>query len=76
VLASLDGVALDSVGLDLMNAQSKNNSFTDAKGNNIARILIRENATTICNDMAEPEKAPIEGGVYAGRQADHEPGHA
>jgi hypothetical protein len=58
MLASLDGVALDSVGLDLMNSQSKGNSFTDAKGNNIARILIRENADDYLHDMAEPEKAP------------------
>jgi hypothetical protein len=58
VLASLDGVALDSVGLDLMNSQSKNNSFTDAQGNAISRILIRENADDYLHDMAEPEKAP------------------
>ena len=58
VLASLDGVALDSVGLDLMNAQSKNNSFTDAQGHVISRILIRESADDYLHDMAEPEKAP------------------
>jgi uncharacterized protein (DUF362 family) len=58
VLASLDGVALDSVGLDLMNSQSKNNSFTDAQGNVLSRILIRENADDYLHDEAEPEKAP------------------
>jgi uncharacterized protein (DUF362 family) len=63
VLASLDGVALDSVGLDIMNSQSKNNTFTDAKGNVIPRILIRENADDYLHDMAEPDKAPS-GVVY------------
>ena len=63
VLASLDGVALDSVGLDIMNSQSKNNTFTDAKGNVISRILIRENADDYLHDMAEPDKAPS-GVVY------------
>jgi uncharacterized protein (DUF362 family) len=40
VLASLDGVALDSVGLDILYSQTKNNEDQ----NHHARILIRENA--------------------------------
>jgi hypothetical protein len=58
MLASLDGVALDSVGLDIMNAQSKNNAFTNASGTSISRILIRENADDYLHDMAEPQNAP------------------
>jgi len=57
MLASLDGVAIDSVGLDIMYSQSKNNSFTNDKGQVISRIMIRENADDYLHDMAEPEKA-------------------
>ncbi len=55
VLASLDGVAIDSVGLDIMNSQSKNNLLPNST---ISRILIRENADDYLHDMAVPEKAP------------------
>jgi hypothetical protein len=54
VLASMDGVALDSVGLDLMYAQTKNNS--DEQGR--PRILIRENADDYLFEMAEPGNPP------------------
>ena len=42
-LGSLDGVALDSVGLDILYSQTKNNE--DEHGHK--RIMIRENATII-----------------------------
>jgi len=48
VLASLDGVALDSVGLDLLLAQTKNND--DENGQ--PRILIRANADDYLFEMA------------------------
>ena len=64
VLASLDGVALDSVGLDLLFAQTKNNNDT----NGHPRILIRANADNYLFEMAEADHAPS-GTVYqqAGR---------
>jgi hypothetical protein len=40
VLASMDGVALDCVGLDILNSQTKNN--IDSNGH--SRILLRNNA--------------------------------
>jgi len=48
ILASLDGVALDSVGLDILLAQTKNN--LDA--NNHPRIMIRENADDYLQEEA------------------------
>lgn len=59
VLASLDGVALDSVGLDILFAQTKNNN--DAQGR--PRVLIRANADNYLFEMAEAEHAPS-GTVY------------
>ncbi len=59
VLASLDGVALDSVGLDLLLAQTKNND--DADGH--PRILIRINADDHLFEMAEADHPPS-GTVY------------
>ena len=59
MLASLDGVALDSVGLDLIFAQTKNN--TDTNGH--PRILIRENADDYLFEMAQAEHPPS-GTVY------------
>ena len=65
LLASFDGVALDSVGLDLLLAQTKNND--DAEGR--PRILIRKNADDHLFEMAQADKAPS-GTVYtqAGKQ--------
>jgi len=59
LLASLDGVALDSVGLDLIFAQTKNN--TDTNGH--PRILIRANADDYLFEMAQAEHPPS-GTVY------------
>ena len=54
MLASFDGVALDSVGLDLIFAQTKNNN--DGEGH--PRILIRVNAADYLREMATPDHAP------------------
>lgn len=54
-LASMDEVAIQSVGLDIMYAQSKNN--TEPTYHNVPRIMVRENADDILRQMAEPEKA-------------------
>lgn len=59
VLASMDGVALDSVGLDLLLAQTKNNTGPDGH----PRILIRCNADDYLFEMAEAEHPPS-GTVY------------
>jgi hypothetical protein len=59
VLASMDGVALDSVGLDLLFAQTKNNN--DELGR--PRILIRANADDYLFEMAQPGNSPS-GTVY------------
>jgi len=56
VLASLDEVAIESVGLDIMYAQSKNN--TEPSYHNVPRILVRDNADDFMNEMAMPENAP------------------
>jgi uncharacterized protein (DUF362 family) len=54
VLASLDGVALDSVGLDILFAQTKNNIDT----NGHPRILIRANADDYLFEMAQADHPP------------------
>ncbi|MEI8288587.1 MAG: DUF362 domain-containing protein [Verrucomicrobiota bacterium] len=59
LLASLDGVALDSVGLDLIFAQTKNNNDT----NGHPRILIRATADDYLCEMAQAEHPPS-GAVY------------
>jgi len=59
VLASMDGVALDSVGLDILFAQTKNNN--DEQGR--PRILIRANADDYLFEMAQPDHAPS-GTIY------------
>jgi hypothetical protein len=59
VLASMDGVALDSVGLDLLLAQTKNNNDKDGH----PRILIRCNADDYLFEMAEADHPPS-GTVY------------
>jgi len=56
VLASFDGVAIQSVGLDLVYAQSKNNN--EATYHQVPRILVRENADDFLREMAIPENAP------------------
>jgi uncharacterized protein (DUF362 family) len=56
VLASLDGVALDSVGLDILYAQTKNN--VDSTHGGVSRILIRENADDYLHEMAQADKPP------------------
>lgn len=56
VLASFDGVAIQSVGLDLMYAQSKNNNETSY--HNVPRILVRDNADDFLREMATPQNAP------------------
>jgi hypothetical protein len=56
VLVSLDGVAIQSVGLDVMYAQSKNNE--EKSYHHVPRILLRENADDFLREMAMPEKAP------------------
>ena len=56
ILASLDGVALDSVGLDILYSQTKNN--IDIENQNRPWILIRENADDYLHEMATPEIAP------------------
>jgi hypothetical protein len=54
LLASMDGVALDSVGLDILYSQTKNNE--DDHGH--PRIMIRENADDYLQEMASPEDPP------------------
>jgi hypothetical protein len=56
VLASLDGVALDSVGLDILYSQSRNNN--DPNDQNRPRILIRENADDYLREMALADNPP------------------
>lgn len=56
VLSSFDGVAIQSVGLDIMYAQSKNNIETSYY--NVPRILVRENADDFLREMATPQNAP------------------
>jgi uncharacterized protein (DUF362 family) len=54
LLASMDGVALDSVGLDILYSQTKNNE--DEQGH--PRIMIRENADDYLQEMALPDRSP------------------
>jgi len=56
LLVSLDGVAIQSVGLDIVYAQSKNNM--EPTYHNVPRILVRENADDFLHEMATPENAP------------------
>jgi hypothetical protein len=50
----MDGVALDSVGLDILYSQSRNNE--DENGH--PRIAIRENADDYLQEMAVPDNPP------------------
>jgi hypothetical protein len=54
ILASLDGVAIDSVGLDILYSQTKNN--VDENGH--PRIMIRENADDYLAEEALPQNPP------------------
>jgi uncharacterized protein (DUF362 family) len=54
ILASLDGVALDSVGLDILNSQTKNN----LDENSHPRIMIRENAEDYLMEEALADHPP------------------
>lgn len=56
LLASFDGVAIQSVGLDILYAQSKNNN--ESTYHNVPRILVRDNADDFLREMAVPEYAP------------------
>lgn len=56
LLASFDAVAIQSVGLDIMYAQSKNN--TEPSYHDVPRILLRENADDFLREMAIPQNAP------------------
>jgi hypothetical protein len=61
VLVSLDGVALDSVGLDILYSQSKNNN--DPADQNHPRILLRENSDDYLREEALASNPPS-GTVY------------
>jgi len=50
ILASLDGVALDSVGLDILYSQTLHNG--DSRDRNRPRILLREHADDYLREMA------------------------
>ena len=56
LLASLDEVALESVGLDLLYAQSLNNE--ESGFYNVPRILVRNQASDYLMEMADPQHAP------------------
>ena len=56
ILASLDGVALDSVGLDILYSQTKNN--IDPDNQNRPWMLIRENADDYLHELALAENPP------------------
>ena len=61
LLGSLDPVALQSVGLDILYSQSQDN--TEPGYYNVPRILIRDMADDILKEMATPEHTPS-GTVY------------
>ena len=69
ILASLDGVALDCVGLDILNSQTKNN--LDENGH--PRIMIRENADDYLMEEALADHPPSGTQLSAERQTCHEP---
>jgi len=56
ILASQDGVALDSVGLDILYSQTKNN--IDPENEHRPWLLVRENADDYLHEMATPENSP------------------
>jgi hypothetical protein len=66
-LLSQDGVALDSVGLDILYSQTKNNG--DPINDNLPRILVRENADDYLVEMADPQHAPSKTNYIQGGKA-------
>jgi hypothetical protein len=54
ILASLDGVAIDCVGLDIYNSQTKNNFRKDGK----PRLLLRSYADNYLKEMAMANNPP------------------
>jgi hypothetical protein len=54
LLASMDGVAIDSVGLDILYSQTKNN----LDENHHPRIMIRENADDYLQEEAQADHPP------------------
>jgi len=75
LLVSQDGVAIDSVGLDILYSQTKNNG--DPINDNLPRILVRENADDYLIEMADPQHAPsktnyMQGGKPVGSLGTHE----
>jgi hypothetical protein len=56
ILVSLDGVAIDSVGIDIYHSQSKNN--LDPNNQNHPRILVRENADDYMHELALADNPP------------------
>jgi len=54
VLASMDGVALDCVGLDIYNSQTKNNINKDGH----SRLMLRVNADNYLKEMAMADNPP------------------
>jgi uncharacterized protein (DUF362 family) len=61
LLGSLDGVALDSAGLDILHSQTKNN--TDPENGGRPWLMLRENADDYLHEMADAANAPS-GTVY------------
>lgn len=61
ILASLDGVALDSVGVDILHSQTINN--VDPRAKNRPRILLREHTDDYLHAMALADNPPS-GTVY------------
>lgn len=62
ILGSLDMVALDSVGLDILYSQSKNNK--DPENDNKPSIMIRENADDYLHEMSLAGNNPPSGTTY------------
>lgn len=54
ILASFDGVAIDSVGLDILYSQTRNNEDE----NHHPRILLRENADDYLQELALADRPP------------------
>lgn len=75
LLASQDQVAIESVGIDVLYAQSKNN--TEPTFHNVPRILFRDNTDDYLYEMATPDHAPsgvkyIQGGKVVTSLGVHE----
>lgn len=56
LLVSQDQVAIESVGIDVLYAQSKNN--TEPTFHNVPRIMFRDNTGDYLHEMATPDHAP------------------